>query len=318
MMIAVQLDKKDIFDSLWNWAKTYMYHDSPDHPAYGYFSWLMKTNGSPNDEMPAADGEEYFVTALYFAAHRWGNGKGIYDYASEANRLLSDMKNRKMISGDTVTGHRTAGSLFDTERKMVRFTPDTEHLNHTDPSYHLPAFYELWSLWGPKADRAFWAVAAATSRDYFIQTTHPVTGLSPDCGEFDGLPWGAPWRPESIEFQTDAWRTAMNWSFDWAWWAKDPRQCELSDRLQRFFESQGMDNYVNCFTIDGKPTNHDRSIGLVAMNAVASLAAAHPRRGAFIKAFWEAPVPTGQYRYYDGMLYLLGMLHCSGNFRIWM
>ncbi len=40
------------------------------------------------DELPAPDGEEYFVMALYFAANRWGNGKGIYDYEAHADRLL--------------------------------------------------------------------------------------------------------------------------------------------------------------------------------------------------------------------------------------
>jgi oligosaccharide reducing-end xylanase len=54
------------------------------------------------------------------------------------------------------------------------------------------------------------------------------------------------------------------------------------------------------------------------MNAVASLAADDPRAGRFVTAFWNAPIPTGQYRYYDGMLYLLGLLHCSGEFRIWI
>ena len=29
------------------------------------------------------------------------------------------------------------------------------------------------------------------------------------------------------------------------------------------------------------------------------------------------PVPDGKYRNYDGLLYMLGMLHCSGEFRIW-
>jgi hypothetical protein len=27
-------------------------------------------------------------------------------------------------------------------------------------------------------------------------------------------------------------------------------------------------------------------------------------------------IPTGQYRYYDGLLYLLAFLHASGNFRL--
>jgi oligosaccharide reducing-end xylanase len=55
-----------------------MYHNSTNSPAYGYFSWSMKPNGTPNDEMPAPDGEQYFAMSLYFAAGRWGNGSGIY------------------------------------------------------------------------------------------------------------------------------------------------------------------------------------------------------------------------------------------------
>ena len=26
--------------------------------------------------------------ALYFAAHRWGNGKGIYNYQAQADKIL--------------------------------------------------------------------------------------------------------------------------------------------------------------------------------------------------------------------------------------
>jgi oligosaccharide reducing-end xylanase len=28
------------------------------------------------------------------------------------------------------------------------------------------------------------------------------------------------------------------------------------------------------------------------------------------------PVPSGEQRYYDGMLYLMSLMHASGNFRI--
>ena len=80
MMIAVQLDKKAEFDALWNWSRTFMFHDDPAHPAYGFFSWSMKTDGTPNSESPAPDGEEYYAMALYFASARWGDGSGIYDY----------------------------------------------------------------------------------------------------------------------------------------------------------------------------------------------------------------------------------------------
>ena len=318
MMIAVQLDKKAEFDALWNWAKTYMYHDSPSHPAYGYFSWQMRTDGTPMDETPAPDGEEYFAMSLYFAAGRWGNGRGIYNYKAVADRLVSDMKNRAIISGSTVKGPQTNGSIFDAEHKMVLFVPLTEYCCFTDPSYHLPAFYEFWALWGPSEDREFWKQAAQESREFFQKVTNPVTGLSSEFANFDGSPYGSKWSGgRSVNFQFDSWRTAMNWSVDWAWWGKDVRQRELSDRLQAFFESKGIFTYGNQFTLDGNQLDSDHSPGLTAMNATASLAATNPRAEKFLGELWKMAIPSGQSRYYDGTLYLLGMLHCSGQFRIW-
>jgi oligosaccharide reducing-end xylanase len=78
-----------------------------------------------------------------------------------------------------------------------------------------------------------------------------------------------------------------------------------------------MSDYGSRFTLEGSQLGGKHSAGLVAMNAVAGLAATHPRAKYFVEELWNTPVPTGQYRYYDGMLYLLGMLHCSGEFRIW-
>ncbi|WP_372013940.1 glycosyl hydrolase family 8 [Pseudoxanthomonas sp. 10H] len=318
MMIAVQLDRKAEFDAIWNWAMTHMYQDDPKHPAYGYFAWSVRTDGVPNDEMPAPDGEEYFITALYFAAQRWGDGEDLYDYRAHADRLLADVLHRAPITGATSRGPMTAVNLFDHEAKMVRFTPDQANAAHTDASYHLPAFYEVWARVGPQADRAFWSEAARVSRDYFAKAAHPRTALTPDYGNFDGTPWAASWRPESADFRYDAWRSAMNWSVDWSWWAVDPRQVEMSNRLQAFFESQGMAGYQSLYTLDGTPLGGGQTTGLVATNAVASLAADHPRRLAFVRALWELPVPSGQHRYYDGMLYLMALLHCSGDFRAWL
>ena len=101
----------------------------------------------------------------------------------------------------------------------------------------------------------------------------------------------------------------MNWSFDWAWFRKDERERELSDRLQAFFESQGLATYVANYTLAGEPLVTYRSTGLIAMNAVASLAATEPRRADFVQALWDLAPPSGQYRYYDGMLYLMALLH---------
>jgi oligosaccharide reducing-end xylanase len=317
MTICVQLDKKKEFDALWNWAKTYMYHNNPAHPAYGYFAWSLSTEGQYKDQLPAPDGEEYFAMSLYFAANRWGNGEDIYNYKAQADRLISDIKDRAAITGQVGERIQSAGNIFSLEYKMIRFTPDLANSEHTDPSYHLPAFYELWSLWGPEKDNDFWKQAAKISREFFYITANPKTGLTPDYANFDGTPWVCPWNPNAANFQYDAWRTAMNWSMDWAWWEKDSRQRELSDRLQAFFESRGISDYGATFTLDGVPIGGDHSQGLVAMNATASLAATNERSQKFVRELWNASIPDGQYRYYDGMLYMMALLHCSGQFKIW-
>jgi oligosaccharide reducing-end xylanase len=321
MMIAVQMNKKTEFDALWNWSKTYLYVAETNHPSFGFFAWQARTNGVRMSQFVAPDGEEYYVTALHFAAHRWGNGTGIYDYKTQADDLLSRLRHRPEIAGAIAMPWRNtnvmvkAGPLFDAEHKMVLFSPSSERRQFTDASYHLPAFYELWSRWGPKDDANFWAEAAAASRDYFVKVTHPVTGLNPCYGNFDGS-LVARAGNYGTNFSYDAFRTAGNWSVDWSWWGKDARERELSDRLQSFFQSAGT-NYGCQFTLEGKPLEDRHAQGLVAVNAVASLAATDPRAQAFVAELWNTPTPDGLERYYEGLLYMMALLHCSGEFRIW-
>ena len=324
MMITVQLDKKAEFDALWNWAKTYMYISDPKHPSYGYFSWSCKSDGTANEETPAPDGEEYFAMALLFAGNRWPGGHGIYDYHAEAEKLLSAMRHREVITGPTKFGQRSVGPEVDEQNAMILFVPGRMPQPFTDPSYHLPAFYELWARWGPEEDRSFWARAAEVSRAFFVKTTNPQTGLAPSYANFDGTPHITRF-PQSGEFGYDAWRTASNWSVDWSWWHKAPAEQQLSDRIQRFFEAQGIDKYGPVYSLDGKDvgatpglTHEDHPAGLAGTNAVAGLAAMDRARARkFTEALWNTPIPSGQNRYYDGMLYLMSLMHLSGQFRIW-
>jgi len=320
MIIAVQLDKKEEFDALWNWSNTYLYNAGTNHFSYGFFSWQARTNGTRMSQFVAPDGEEYYVMALYFAAHRWGSGEGIYNYKEQADQLLSRMRHRPRITGSVTwrgnTRTVTAGPLVDEEYKMILFTPSDERRRFTDPSYHLPAFYELWGRWGPPGDREFWREAADVSREFFVKVTHPETGLNPCYANFDAslVPGFGNY---STNFSYDAFRTAGNWAVDWSWWARDPRQQELSDKLQAFFESQGT-NYGCVFTLDGKVLEDRHAQGLVAVNAVASLAATDSARARrFVEELWNTPTPSGLERYYEGLLYMMSLLHCSGEFRIW-
>ena len=325
MMIAVQMDKKVKFDALWNWSKTYLYHADPKHPSCGFFSWQAKTNGVTMSEFVAPDGESYYAMALYFAANRWGSGAGIYNYKAQADELLTNMRHRAVITGQismlrqgtNFTRMVSCGPLVNEEHKMILFSPSTERPPFTDPSYHLPAFYELWARWGPPADRDFWMQAATNSRDFFVRTANPITGLAPDYANFDGSPATNGWSKSASHFGYDSFRTAGNWSVDWSWWAKDPPERALSDSLQAFFESRGMETYGCQFTLDGKPLDARHAQGLVAVNADASLAATNPRAKEFVEALWNTPTPDGLERYYEGLLYMMALLHCSGEFQIW-
>ncbi|HEY4285886.1 MAG TPA: glycosyl hydrolase family 8 [Puia sp.] len=318
MMIAVQLDKKAEFDAIWNYAMTYMYISDKAHPSEGYFSWSLKRDGTPNEETPAPDGEEYFVMSLYFAAGRWGNGQGIYNYQAWADKILTTMRHHPLKSGPTKFGPRNIATMVNEDAKMIRFVPGVERGIFSDPSYHLPAFYELWARWGPKADRAFWAAAADTSRVFFQRATNPRTGLAPDYANFDGTPFVTSRNTHSANFSFDSWRTASNWSVDWAWWQKDEGEQVLGDRIQAFFASQGSDTYGCQYTLNGEKLDNRHASGLVATNAVASLAATQPLSKKFTEALWNLPVPQVLVeRYYDGLLYIMSLLHCSGRYRIY-
>lgn len=305
MMIAVQLDKREEFDRIWKWAKTFM--QFPSGPRKNYFAWHCAPTGEHLDSSSASDGEEWFVMALLFASARWGNGEGIYNYRSEANSILHAMLHQE----ESPANNGMIRNMFSRQEKQVVFVPSTDGARFTDPSYHLPHFYELWARWAAE-DNDFWCEAARTSRQFLKKATNPSTGLAPDYAQFDGSPfdrWGG-----TDDFRFDAWRVAMNVAVDYQWFARDPWEVEQSNRLLRFFGGQG--HYGNQYTLAGRQLSDDHSAGLVAMNAVAGLAATDDQKK-FVQEFWDTPIPSGPYRYYDGMLYMLGLLQVSGNFRIY-
>jgi oligosaccharide reducing-end xylanase len=304
MMMCVQLDKKAEFDKLWKWAKTRMQQGEGFNK--GFFAWSLKPDGTPNDTGPAPDGEEYFALALFFASHRWGDGPEPFDYGEQARFILREALHKPDAQG---AGH----NLWDRETRLIRFTPSSQI---TDPSYHLPHFYELFSLWADDEDSAFWKEAAAASRAFLKTACNPKTGLAPDYAGFGGypIPTGG-----HDKFSNDAYRVAGNIGLDYLWFAADPWERELANRIQAFFVKEGIGKYYGKYKIDGTPVKSAayQATGLVAMNAMASLAANGPNARAMVKDLWSKAPLTGQGRYFDDCLYMFSLLALSGNYRIW-
>lgn len=319
MMICVQLDRKETFDRLWKWAKTYMWMAEGENE--GYFAWSCAVDGTKNAYGPAPDGEEYFAMALFFASHRWGDGEGIFDYGREAREILRACLHKGQ-------GGRPGCPMWNLENGQILFVPGCPF---TDPSYHLPHFYHLFARWAYEEDRPFWERAEAASRAYLAEACHKETGMSAEYANFDGTPvyrefeWG-----QHGYFYSDAYRTVANIGLDYAWMGQDVGQREAAERLQRFLGVTRSENPYMTYKIDGEvidqPALHP--VGMLATTAQGTLAipealdaenlSGRARLAAdWVRRFYKEPMRKGDRRYYDNCLYVFAWLALAGKYRIW-
>ena len=337
MMIAVQMNKKDIFDRLWRWSKRYMQHQ--DGSRKGYFAWSCKTDGTRNSEGATSDGELYFITALIFASNQWGDDTGI-NYKAEAKHILDCIQPRELPNNGQAQAFGNQQSprriyLIDPETNLITFTPDGFGQRFTDPSYHIPAFYEVWARWADDGRADYWKACAEASRRFLHRAIHPETGLNPDMCGYDGsLMQGFGGRRNGgNNFRYDSWRVPMNIALDYEWSCADGEwQRQYGERIQNFFYAQGVDRFMDQYRVDGSTPEDDEilqaggfrklrhSIGLVATTAAASVMCSHEKSREFVNELWNAkhvPFDDGYFdAYYDGLLRLFAFMHLSGNYRI--
>ena len=309
MMVCVQLDKKKESYRLWKWVRNFMY--IPDGPCCNYFAWSCKTDGTHNAEGPAPDGEEYFAMALLFASARWGDGEGIFAYGKEARAILRECVHK----GEP--GH-PGEPMWEPANHLIKFITNVDF---SDPSYHLPHFYELFAEMADPCDREFWKQAAEASRKYLHQACHPETGLSAEYADYDGTPHTGHQEIFGRHdwYYSDAYRTIANIAMDHLWFDADPWQVEIADRLQRFYCEEQKEHWDGVFLIDGTVLAEKalHPVAIIAVNAQSSLAADGPYVIECVKKFWNTPLRRGERRYYDNFLYLFAMLALSGNYRIY-
>lgn len=299
MTIAVQLDKKAEFDKIWKWARNRMYVSSGQ--LAGYFNWQMSTQGTVIGGPSAPDGEEYFAHALLLASRRWGDGDGIFNYGTEARNLLDALVTK---------------GAFDQGNHLVKFGPTC--CNYSDPSYVLPAFYEVWACFDTK-NQQFWKQAVTAGRTHLQRATDRPNGLAPYLSNYDGSP-----HQNGSYFDTDAWRVVGNIMMDYNLYNQDAWKVDFANRFADFFDMQRDKELIPAqFELNGDVRIKDGmreeyaelAKGLWSQNAFVAYAVEPEQGRTYVQTLWDLPLPTGQYRYYDGVLYMLSMLHLSGNFR---
>ncbi len=305
MMMAVQMDRQDLFDRLWSFSLRYMLHK--EGPYEGYFAWSVKPDGTHNAEGPAPDGEEYFAMALFFAEQRWGGRDAPYDYGNQARTILRHCVHQEEMVPE--------GRAMWNREHMIRFIPEADF---SDPSYHLPHFYLLFARWADEADRAFWSEAASQSRKYLSKTCHPKTGMASEYADEQGKPMHL--FGKEIEFYSDAYRVAMNIGLDSAWNGENREEKTIAEHLQAFLLDHPELMQEKTCMIQGDsvdiPVQHP--LGLLATTAAASLSCPDsPVRRVWLERFWAAEPRTGNRRYYDNCLYFFSLLMLTGRYRIW-
>jgi oligosaccharide reducing-end xylanase len=304
LMLAVQLGEREIFDRIWDWTMRYMHVAEGENA--GYFAWSCKTDGTRNSDGPAPDGEEYFAMALLFAERRWGEKA----YGDAARAIL-----REMV-------HKDNEPMFDPATKIIRFVPNAPF---TDPSYHLPHFYELFAKYGNPEDAEFFRDAARLSREFLHRACNNETGLNPNQSQYDGTP--TEWGGNRSYFYSDAYRTALNIALDWDWFAADPWQRKQAAAIQKFFEDERQFDYVHSIEgevitpafrePDASETGMLHPLALKATTAAASLASDGDLREKYARLFWGLELRTDKRRYYDNLLYMFSLLALGGRYRIW-
>ncbi|MFI5077825.1 MAG: glycosyl hydrolase family 8, partial [Vicinamibacteria bacterium] len=192
MMVAVQLDHQTEFDRLWTWVKTHMAQGTT-----GEIRWRCSTSGSGCAGGGAPDGEEYFATALIFASHRWGDSTGSAKiaYSTEAKWVLDVIRTK----------------YFNSQYHLVKFVSSSSNV---DPSYVLPAFYEVWACFDT-ANAAFWQESATAGRAY-MQKVVDGNGVCPYQASFTAT------NPQAAN--ADSTRCVANLMMDWYLFGKDPWQ----------------------------------------------------------------------------------------------
>lgn len=314
MMLAVQYDRQDIFDALWGWVLRYMYMDSGTHAHY--FAWSAGTDGIPNAQGPAPDGEEFFAASLLLAHRRWQTSPQGYEYKNSALQLLRYCVHK---GEDGASQNYEGYAMWNPDNALIRFVPEVEW---SDPSYHLPHFYELFAQECDPSEQEFWQRAAQASRAYLASACNPDTGLNPEYADYDGSPHID--ERNHWFFFSDAYRTGANIGLDAVWTHPTDALVERVVALQDFLLTH---DRTCVYQVDGTAVDERvlHPVALIATTAQAGLAAqfadkqqypqAWSNLQAWVRLFWYTPLRVGSRRYYDNLLAAFALLALSGNYR---
>lgn len=300
MLVTVQLDYRNEFDKLWSWTKEHM--QSPSGASAGLLRWRCDLSGENCEPTAATDASSIIATSLLMAESRWGNA-GAHDYEADGLALLEVMATIEQRNGGVVDG---VVNCFDVDAALPRYD-SARNVKETPVDYLMPAFYEIWARRDP-ARAGLWRRMADNARSLLSRVSDPVTGLLPEAVTYDGVPV-----PGRDAYRVTTSRTYLNLALDQIWDGPYDWIVEQNERRLDFFLGVGVDAYVAEYTLDGTPLVNFNGTAHRALVALAAGTSENPAHDVFLEALLDEPIPTGDLRYYSGMLYMLSLLVLSGQ-----
>lgn len=300
LLVTVALDQREVFDQLWAWTKQHMMF--PSGASSGLLRWRCDTDGSSCADSAATDSSSVIVTALLIASRRWTTGSA-HDYRTDALSLLEAMATIEERAGSRAEG---IVNSFDFAASLPRFGSKSEE-QQVPLDYLMPAFYSVWAEFD--ASRAEdWTQMAARSREILARAADEKTGLLPEWVTYEGSPVTG-----RGDYRSTTSRVFLNAALDHLWHGPTPGILDGNTRALDFFLQEGIEKYAAEYTIDGRPLVSYNTVGHRSLVALAAGMSGDSKYDVFLQDLLAQPIPSGDFRYYEGMLYMLSLLTLSGQ-----
>lgn len=363
MLVAVMLNRQDVFDRLWRYAKAEL--EIKSGPLAGYFNSYCDAHAADTSDDPKTQpcidpfGFQQFVMALLLARQRFVPTASSPNYEDDVLHLFDVMRNKEYDqraaraaaggAGPGVTGTSKGGTaaggapgtspgtviipasagafgeadgedlatnLFDDATRLVYVEPTSKNNRIAATAHEIPGYYAVWY---ELTEDPYYAEAAQSARRFLVKVADPSTGLLPVRASFEGTASG-----EWGMFAPEAYRALLNLVIDRLWGTSSEWQTDQIDRMLKFFNKFGVNSsnvaaYGSAYSLNGETVYiQDHRTELVLVNGVIAMLSnlTSSEKRPFIEAAAAVTIPTGNTRYYPGILYLLSNLILAGEFRL--
>src|SRR5690606_25380593 len=152
---------------------------------------------------------------------------------------------------------------------------------------------------------------ADNSRRIVSIVSAPTTGHYPGTVDYTGAPVPGAWN-----YTATTSRAHFNLALDHLRYGPHDWVMSQNEVLLDFFLTQGLDTYAAEYSLAGEPLVSFNTAAHRSMVALAAGTTLKHRHDPFLKDLLNQATPSGQFRYYDGMLYLLSLVVLSGQFHL--